>query len=366
LEVTSATDTVSPKLNALDFSPAGIDTSLGPAEVKVNYTATDDLSGVSHLEMYFASPSGVGRQGRAIKLDGARSTSGSMIVSFPRLSEAGRWTLSAVFLADAAGNTSILDGEKLAESGFRTVLDVKSTADTVSPRLTSLRLTPDAIDTSHGPAIVVAGFTAADDLSGVRSLEVVLTSPSGASVQRGTGLFSPATGVTGSVNLTFPRFSEPGLWTASAIHLADAAGNTLNLDADGLAASGFRGTVEVRSARDTVAPMLNTFRFEPNVIDTTRGPANVKVHFTAVDNGSGVRSVEVVFVSPSGAVKRTGQARFSPATELSDSVTVTFPPSSEAGAWMLSNFIVTDEAGNTLLLDADDLGSRGKRFLQVQ
>src|SRR5258706_1714919 len=57
LEVRSAKDTVSPKLTALSF-PAQIDTSTGPDVVKVNYTATDDLSGVSYLEVSFSSPSG--------------------------------------------------------------------------------------------------------------------------------------------------------------------------------------------------------------------------------------------------------------------------------------------------------------------
>jgi hypothetical protein len=58
LEVTSATDTTSPRLTALDFSPAEIDTGRSPAAVEVDYSASDDLAGVSRIELSFLSPSG--------------------------------------------------------------------------------------------------------------------------------------------------------------------------------------------------------------------------------------------------------------------------------------------------------------------
>jgi hypothetical protein len=301
-----------------------------------------------------------------VQLQPTRSASGSLFVTFPRLSEAGRWNLSTVFLSDAAGNTSILDAEALAAARFRTTLEIKSASDSTPPKLELLRLASGAVDISRAPATIEAAFTASDDLSGVTSIEVVLTSASGTATLRGTGTFAPATSLTNSVRITFPRFSEPGRWYASAVQLADAAGNTTTLDADTLSASGWRGGVEVRSAPDTVPPVLKRFEFEPETIDTTSGPVVLRVKFSAADDFSGVKAVEAVFESPSGSAKKSGRASFTPATSVDDAFVVIFPQSSEAGTWMLSSFIVSDDAGNTLLLDADSLASHGKRFLVVR
>jgi hypothetical protein len=352
LEVRSAKDTVSPRLTALGFSPSEIDTSGGPADVKVNYTATDDLSGVSYVELSFVSPSGVARRGGTVKLEPTRSASNTMNVTFPRFSEAGRWTLSSVFLSDAAGNTLVLNSENLASSGFPTSLDVRSAADTTSPQLTSLHFTPESIDTSQGTSTVKVDFTATDDLSGVKSIEVVFVSPSGVAKERGSALFPPVTQLTNSVNVSFPALSEAGQWALSHVMLADAAGNTLVLDADGVGRLGLR-PLQVSSASDTVPPNLTAFKITPETIDTTQGPVTVKVEFTATDNFSGVKSAEVVFVSPSGSFRQSGTALFKPAKEVTGSVSVTFPQSSEPGVWKVGSVIVTDAAGNTLALNED-------------
>ena len=235
LEVKSSKDTVSPKLTALTFAPAEIDTSTGPDIVKVNYAATDDLSGVSYIEMSFASPSGSFKNVSA-KFEPAESVSNTLALTFPGHSEPGQWTLSTVFLADAAGNTAVLNAENLATMGFPTALQVKSAMDTRSPELTYIRLSPDVIDSSQGEVIVTLDFKATDDLSGVKSFEAAFISPSGVMGPKGSAIFSPAKReVTDSVKITFPKSSEAGAWTLSALILSDDAGNTLVLSPDVLA-----------------------------------------------------------------------------------------------------------------------------------
>jgi len=364
LQVLSAQDTVSPKLTALDFAPARIDTSVGPADVKVSFTATDDLSGVDYVELSFVGPSRASRRGISAKLEAAQSVSNSVTVTFPRLSEPGSWTLGTVFLADAAGNTLILDTDGLAGLASRRTLEVKSASDTIGPSLTALRFTPASIDISQGPATVRVEFTATDNLSGVAWFEVSLVSPSGAGRQNGSRTFSPAHEVSDAVLVSFPPSSEPGHWTLGAVLLADAAGNTQILDGAGVSGLG-PTTLEVKSRPDTISPSLTALRFTPETIDTTQGPATVKVQYTATDNLSGVQSFEVVFVSPSDGLKRRGSAVFSPAHEVTDAVTVDFPKSSEPGAWRVGSVMVADAAGNTLLLNADEAASKGARRLQV-
>ncbi len=365
LEVKSVLDSVSPKLTALEFSPAQIDTSAGPADVQVNYTATDDLSGVNYIELSFVSPSGAARRNGSARFAAAQSVSKSLTVNFPRLSEPGQWTLSAVLLSDAAGNTLMLDAEGVVRAGLRTNLEVKSTSDTTPPNLTALRFAPEAIDTSGGPAMVKVDFTATDDVSGVSYLELVFVSPSGSVKHGGSAKFDPAKSVSNSIAVTFPPHSEAGQWTLNTVFLADAAGNPLVLDAEGVARTGFRTALEVKSTSDTTPPNLTALRFTPDAIDTSRSAAEVKVEFTATDNLSGVKSIEVVFVSPTGNATQRAAAAFSPAKELTESITAIFPQSSEPGNWKVGSVLVADAAGNTLLLDADALASRvGK--LQVR
>ena len=365
LEVKSSQDTTSPRVTALEFSPAQIDTSAGPAHVKVEVTATDDLSGVNYIELSFVSPSGTARHGGTAKFDAAQSVSKSITVTFPRLSEPGQWNLNAVLLSDAARNTLILDAEGLVRAGFRTNLEVKSASDTTPPSLTSLRFTPEIINTSGGHARVEVDFTATDDLSGVNYLELSFRSPSGNARQGGAARFEPAKSVSKSLEVTFPPRSEAGQWTLADVILGDAAGNTLVLDADAVVRAGIRTNLEVKSTSNTTPPRLTAISFSPDAIDTTRGPANVKVEFTAAGD-SALKSLEVVFVSPSRAALRNASAVFPPATEVTGSVEVSFPQSSEPGAWTVGSVIVSDQAGNTLVLDAATLASRLYKTLQVR
>ena len=130
----------------------------------------------------------------------------------------------------------VLNAENLATMGFRTALQVKSAADTRSPELTYIRLSPEVIDTSQGEAIVTLEFKATDDLSGVKSVEAAFISPLGVMGPKGSALFSPARKeVTDSVKITFPKSSESGPWTLSTLILSDEAGNTLVLSPDVLA-----------------------------------------------------------------------------------------------------------------------------------
>jgi hypothetical protein len=359
LEVKSARDNVSPKLTALEFSPAQIDTSAGPVDVKVNYTVTDDLSGVNYIELSFMSPSGVARQGGSARFRATLSECNSITATFPSHSEPGEWTLSHVFLADAAGNTLVLDKDGVAQLGFRTALGVKSASDTTPPRLTNFRFAPEGIDTSRGPATVQVDFTATDDLSGVIFIDLSFVSPGGNIRHGGSARFEPVQSVSKSIAVTFPLLSEAGQWTLNSVFLADAAGNTLILNSEGLAALGVRTALQVKSVLDTRSPELASVRFSPEVIDTSQGEAIVTVEFQATDDVTGVKSFEAVFTSPSGLAGPRGSALYSPARkEVADSVKITFPKSSEAGAWKLSTLMLSDEAGNTLVLSSDALASR--------
>jgi hypothetical protein len=359
-------DTTPPELKSLSFTPESIDTSTRAVEVTISFSVTDDSSGANYFEAAFVDSSGAVRQAATARFAPTLSATHSVRVAFPRFSNSGTWTLANVFLSDAAGNTLVLDADGIRRRGYRCQLEVQSARDTVSPRLASLDFSPSEIDTSAGPADVKVNFTVTDDLSGVSFLELSFISPSGVARRGGTAKFDAAQSISNAMTVTFPRLSEPGQWTLSALFLADAAGNTLVLDAEGIVRAGLRTNLNVKSASDTVPPKLTALHFAPEAIDTSRGPVTVKVEFTATDNFSGVKHLEVVFVSPSGAAKQSASAVFRPATEVAGSLDVNFPQSSEPGAWTVGMVIVTDDAGNTLVLDADALASRLYKALQVR
>src|SRR5262249_10929995 len=153
------------------------------------------------------------------------SKSSSVTITFPTYSNSGNWTVGSVFLMDSAGNSAVLDTAAVADLGYATTLRVISTADDVAPNLTSLSFSPASLDPTFTAANLAVNFTATDDKSGVKTVQLNLIGPSGG-MQPVTVNLRPARNVVGSANFAFPRFSEAGLWVVGAAFLADAAGNT--------------------------------------------------------------------------------------------------------------------------------------------
>lgn len=330
-------------MKALSLSAAVVDTTQGPGELGVTFTVTDDMSGAVYFEGTFTDASGVSRKSVSGRFEPSRTATFSAKLSFPRFSAPGAWTLSQVFLSDAAGNTAVLDADQLPNRGF----EVLSRRDEEKPRLSALEPNSRRIDVSLAAVDVQVGFTATDDLSGVSSVELSFANPSETATRSGTAKFAPAETLSGSVTVTFPRQSEPGLWTLKSIVVTDAAGNTLVLDG-----SGFPASLEVISQQDKTPPQLLSLELAQDAIDTRLGSASVDVAFRASDNLSGLQSLQLTFVSPSGVMMQSATATFSSLKEVSDSIRITFPKQSESGRWRLGSLFLADTAGNTTFLDA--------------
>ena len=343
-----------PVVSAFNFAPPTIDTGSASANVSVTFTITDATANASYFEMSFVDPSGA-QVLRGIKnLTPAPSVSDSVSVTFPRFSAAGTWKVLAVFAADTAGNTTLLDTAGLAANGFHTDLVVTSVVDAVPPGVSAFSFTPTTIDTSVADKTVTVNFTATDDRS-VGSFFAGFVSPSGQTT-RGTrvnapGDFLPGPSVTSSLAIVFPKLSEAGVWKLSFINIVDSAGNTNFIDAPTAAGMGFPTDLTVVSTPDTAAPTLTAFDFNPKTISS--GGATVNVTFTVTDPGSnpsGVTDFEIAFFSPTGA-QAFGKALSFPATgSFSGAVSVVFPPGVEQGSWTAASILIADAAGNTLSL----------------
>ena len=357
--MTFAQDTIPPQLEVFSFTPTSVDTASESATVTANFTVTDNLSGVTLVQVAFAGPSNTAtsRQGSA-SFGAATRVSGSVTVTLPQLSEPGTWKVAAVVMSDATGNTKVLNTAVLKAAGFPTELQVRSNTDTAPPALTAFSLTPNIIDTTSRSANVTVGFTATDDLAGVKLLQVNFVSPSGASSQA-TATLTPATKVTSSVVVTFPPFSESGAWTVSGVFLLDAANNSLVLSTEELAGRGFPVEFRVTSATDTTPPNLTAFSFTPATIDVSSGPNTVTISAAVTDDLSGATIFQVGLVSPSGGASQSGSASFKATPLTTGWVPVTFPQGSEEGIWTVSTVFLSDAVGNTRVLNAGDLAALG-------
>ncbi len=82
-----------------------------------------------------------------------------------------------------------------------------------------------------------------DDLSGANYIYVTFTSPSGGG---GWAYFAAGqgSGESGSFEVSFPKFIEPGTWTVG-VYVRDALGNSRTYSAAGLSALGFPTTLVV-------------------------------------------------------------------------------------------------------------------------
>jgi len=291
VQVSSVSDTTPPNITAFSFSPASINTTAASANVVVNYTLTDDIAGANFFQVVFTSPTGAQSQSSSTSFAAATTVTSSATLTFPRFSEAGDWTVSSVFISDAAGNTLFLDPAGLAARGFTNTLTVTSINDTVAPTLTAFSFTPTSINVTGADATVTASFQATDDIAGVTNIQVAFASQSGGSIQTAAATFTANTSVSGSATATFPRGSENGTWTVQFVFLTDAAGNTRTVSTSDLGNLGFPTQLVVaNNTGDTTPPVIvPTISPAPNAFGwNTTVP--VTISWGVTDPESGVTS----------------------------------------------------------------------------
>src|SRR5262249_32690645 len=119
------TDTTPPTLTALSVSPATVDTTSGPATVTVRYSASDDLSGVKELGVFFCPKSGALDTNVIQKTlstwtfpgAGTLNASGSMSLYVPQYAASDVYVLCSVILRDTGGNETYYGLNDYFEAG---------------------------------------------------------------------------------------------------------------------------------------------------------------------------------------------------------------------------------------------------------
>ncbi len=228
---------------------------------------------------------------------------------------------------------------------------VLAVCDTTAPALTGFSFTPSAIDTTLASRTVTCNMTLTDALSGVTSPSCSFTSPdtlyrqscNAAAPTSGT----PQNGVWSCV-ITFPRYSQSGVWTAG-VTASDAVGNLALIDP---ADQALPSMLTVTSNPDLIAPALGAFSLSPGAVTVSTTAQNVTCNMPLTDALSGVafascqlsapnsdQIASCVSVAPSSGTRNTGVF----------SCVLSIPHFADAGTWT-SAVVAFDQVGNTLQL----------------
>jgi hypothetical protein len=130
--------------------------------------------------------------------------------------------------------------------------------DSTAPALESFAISPSSIDTSAGSRKVTVTARVTDAGAGLGDFgaSVSFTSPSGQSAWASLGTSERISGDAQDgiyeADVTVPKQSEQGTWTASQLDLRDAVGNSRYLDATDLHDAGFPNSFE--NSPDATAP----------------------------------------------------------------------------------------------------------------
>ncbi|MCC6318750.1 MAG: hypothetical protein IT361_13800 [Gemmatimonadaceae bacterium] len=369
--------------NAVTLSASSADAAL-----TMRVSLTDDIAGVSFIDIRWVSPTG--RQLRFPCFTGAPPTSGSDTngewvcqSTVPRYAESGLWVPQIVWLHDKVRN-SVIYGN--TQNGLCTTgsappdcvasvprITINSAPDDVAPPVvSSLAVSLDvqprmfapsvSVDAAAGARIVQFGFLATDNLAGLGNFVpfdffgFVLLGPSG---QTPGFQFVTCTMTSGSslngfweCPVLIPAQAEAGVWKLQLLRVPDRAGN-----GGWSGASDFRDngngqlcnpggncipspTVVVTSTGDARPPDLQTVNIASN------GP-DVTTTLGVIDNLSGVNFLRVQYWSTQTTqFQECFPARFSGTpTNGTWQCTITFSSLAARGQWVLQVQAI-DVAGN--------------------
>src|SRR5262245_11952356 len=254
-------------------------------------------------------------------------------------------------MSDRPGNRSILATFfVLSATSWSPAL---ADCDTAAPVLTGFTFTPSAINTSAAAQTVTCNMTLTDNLAGVSNPTCAFTSAD-TLYRQSCSLATPTTGTTlngtWSCVITFPRYSQSGVWTASVM-ASDAVGNgTFPIDPSLL---GFSSTLTVTSTPDVVAPALGVFSLSPGSVNVSATSQTVTCTMPLTDALSGVAFASCQLSAPdSDQFASCGAAAPSSGTRNSGtfSCVLTIPHFADAGTWT-SQVVAVDLVGNVATLN---------------
>jgi hypothetical protein len=399
-------DTTPPQLESIAISPTVVDTSSNSETILLTVRLTDDLSGFAapapgtpswtSAQVVFAGPGGdvdrpalrapfsPGMRVSGDELDGVYEN----VLTVPRFSRAGNWTLQEFDVADAAGNHRQIGLAELRSLGFPTQFTVQGTEDRNPPDIVSAFISPSTVGTTFSNQPITITVHLQDDLAGIGNptgqfgysvSQISFLSPS--RKQHAATYFTAIQRAAGDSNdgiysntLWLPRFSETGTWSLDSLILMDTAGNERQISLAEALDRGLPAEFTVQGTGDTTPPQIRALDFSPRRIVTDESSQSIAVRVRLTDDLSGM-SNSVPGYSSWGSAYAMVQ---SPSKGQSASVTfntwnraagnnldgvysstMTLPRFSETGVWTLTVLYLVDAAGNYTNLDLAGLRQLG-------
>lgn len=216
--------------------------------------------------------------------------------------------------------------------------------DVTPPQLMGADFTPAQVQ-DNGETMLTAYVT--DNLSGVRSVSGVISSPSGA--LQGFACQRDGEGDRFTARIKVPPDAAEGIWSVKYLTLSDNANNSVNINqTSGQLPPSARFQV-ISSGSDSTPPVLRSVYLERRSMNA--GDRNT-VFVQADDEKSGVSLVSGVFVSPSKQARIGFGCR--PGGGGAWECTVSPPACLDCGAWQLEQIQVQDKANNMATFRSDN------------
>ena len=300
----AACDTTTPVLTAFSISPATIDTTLSSQDVTFSMTVTDDLSGVANAEFAITAPATTTEKfvtpppnciAYAPSSGTPRSGVWSCVITIPRYSHAGTWTIVQAYATDGVGNHFAYNASALTALGFPSTVTVTSDPDTLPPVQTFISLSAGTLDVSSGPQSLTCNMTVTDDKSGVLASGCAVFSPS-SSQRLFCVAYAPSSGTifngVFSCSVTIPQYAQAGNWTSQG------AAEDFDLYGPFNAGPPITSVAITSINPDTTAPTLTSFDFNPHSVSDGTGPQQVTCTMVATDDIAGIDTAICRLTSP--------------------------------------------------------------------
>lgn len=229
-------------------------------------------------------------------------------------------------------------------------------SDGTGPVLTAFGRSPAAVNVTVANKKVNVTASATDDLSGIGSFFVMLSSPTKQGVSRTVSaslhrVSGTSTNGDFAGSATIRRWTINGTWHISGVYLTDRVGNATYYFETQLSTAGYPTTERVTSKPDLAKPNAASLSFSPKSVDTRASSKKVRVSATLKDTGgSGVSGASVSF-GRSTAKGHHGAVGFlthkkGTANTYTGLVTVPrFADEAASAKWKLT-LMVFDKAGN--------------------
>jgi RTX calcium-binding nonapeptide repeat (4 copies) len=366
-------DVIPPTFEWLEMTRS-VELGNGGGSIDLLVSAWDGSGDIASVTVNIAAPDGSPWSSIALQRSDEFDWHGSIPIAGG--TPTGVYSVTSVEVVDAAGNVTTVDHEALSEDWRGDEFSLYEGPDTEPPSIEGLTISPQAVDTSAGPAEIDVSAQVTDSGSGLKQIWVTLLFPNHSppytdGTSHPTRLRS-GTQADGIQEATFelPRWAYPGDYAISEIQLEDFAGNLVQLGRAELEALGFPLDVEQVGPGDTAPPEIVSASLTPATIPAAGGTVEAFVHVRDDLSGfgqwpdTGFSDVYLGFEWPGdpATTETTGRVQELVSGTPLDGVwrlVTTFGPSAPAGQYPVGYIGAYDLAANGGPVHRGELEARG-------